>query len=130
MVGFWNAAIGFVVMRFARDPIAAVIPQAARRLTAHEIAVSTAIVVCVRNEQPDRVARNLDVMMDDLVNAGCARHFHVYVLSDTNRPEIAAHEAATFTALQRAWDGRLGLSYRHREANTGFKAGNIRDFLE
>ncbi len=130
VVGFWNAAIGFVVMRFARDPIAAVIPQAARRLTAHEIAVSTAIVVCVRNEQPDRVARNLDVMMDDLVNASCARHFHVYVLSDTNRPEIAAHEAATFTALQRAWDGRLGLSYRHREANTGFKAGNIRDFLE
>jgi membrane glycosyltransferase len=130
VVGFWNAAIGFVVMRFARDPISAVVPQAAERLGAHEIAVSTAIVLCVRNEQPDRVARNLDVMMDDIVNAGCAEHFHVYVLSDTSRPEIAAKESETFATLQRAWDNRVGLTYRRREANTGFKAGNIRDFLE
>jgi len=130
VVGFWNAAIGFVVMRLARDPIAAVIPQAVTRLAAHEIAVSTAIVLCVRNEQPDRVARNLGVMMDDLVRAGCAPRFHVYVLSDTSRPEIVAAERATFANLQRAWDGRVGLTYRRREANTGFKAGNIRDFLE
>jgi membrane glycosyltransferase len=130
VVGFWNAAIGFVVMRCARDPIAAVIPQAARRLAAREIAVSTAIVVCVRNEQPGRVARNLEVMMDDLVQAGCAQHFHVYVLSDTSRPEIAAQESETFAGLRRAWDNRVGLTYRRREANTGFKAGNIRDFLE
>jgi membrane glycosyltransferase len=130
VVGFWNAAIGFMVMRFARDPIAAVIPQAARQLAAHEIAVSTAIVVCVRNEQPGRVARNLEVMMDDLVQAGCAQHFHVYVLSDTSRPEIAAQESETFGALQRAWDNRVALTYRRREANAGFKAGNIRDFLE
>ena len=81
-----------------------VIPQAARQLAAHEIAVSTAIVLCMRNEQPGRVARNLDVMMDDLMKAGCAKHFHVYVLSDTSRPEIAAAECETFAALQRAWE--------------------------
>ncbi len=28
VIGFWNAAIGFVIMRFARDPAAAVTPAA------------------------------------------------------------------------------------------------------
>src|SRR5258705_13932492 len=31
VAGFWNAVIGFVIMRFSADPIAAVIPGAARR---------------------------------------------------------------------------------------------------
>ncbi len=130
VVGFWNAAIGFVVMRFTSDPIATVIPQAARRHTPQTITASTALVMCVRNEVPDRVVRNLGVMMDDLVQAGCADRFHVYVLSDTSRPEIAAAEERAFGDLQRQWQGRIALTYRRREANTGFKAGNIRDFLE
>src|SRR6185503_12995327 len=29
-----------------------------------------------------------------------------------------------------AWRGRISLTYRRREANTGFKAGNIRDFCD
>ena len=29
VVGFWNAAIGFIIMRCTRDPAAAVMPQAA-----------------------------------------------------------------------------------------------------
>ena len=28
------------------------------------------------------------------------------------------------------WEGRLPVTYRRREVNTGFKAGNFRDFLE
>ena len=30
VIGFWNGTIGFLVMRFARDPVAAVTPVAAR----------------------------------------------------------------------------------------------------
>src|SRR5260370_41671843 len=30
VIGFWNATIGLVIMRFARDPVAAVMPVAAR----------------------------------------------------------------------------------------------------
>jgi membrane glycosyltransferase len=130
VVGFWNAAIGFVVMRFCRDPIATVIPQAVRRHTPQTITVSTALVMCVRNEAPDRVVRNLGVTMDDLVQSGSAGRFHVYVLSDTSRPEVAAAEAEAFEALRQQWQGRIALTYRRRDANTGFKAGNIRDFLE
>ncbi len=130
VVGFWNAAIGFVVMRFSRDPIATVIPQATRRHTPQTITLSTALVMCVRNEAPDRVVRNLGVTMDDLVQSGSADRFHVYVLSDTSQPEIAAAEEEAFEALRQQWQGRIALTYRRRDANTGFKAGNIRDFLE
>jgi membrane glycosyltransferase len=130
VIGFWNATIGFIVMRFCRDPILSVIPQAARRHTPRTITASTALVMCVRNEAPDTVVRNLGVMMDDLVESGCADRFHVYVLSDTSRPGIAAAEEQAFGGLKQQWQGRVGLTYRRREANTGFKAGNIRDFLQ
>jgi len=29
VIGFWNATIGFVIMRFARDPVAIVLPSIA-----------------------------------------------------------------------------------------------------
>ena len=130
VVGFWNAAIGFAIMRFADDPVGCVVPRAARTIPAPAITASTAIVLCIRNEAPDRVIRNLDVMMDEIVAAGLAGRFHVYVLSDTSRAELIDSEAAAFAMLAQKWSNRLALTYRRRETNTGFKAGNIRDFLE
>jgi membrane glycosyltransferase len=43
VIGFWNATIGFFVMRFARDPVAAVNPAAARVRNDEPITASTAI---------------------------------------------------------------------------------------
>lgn len=130
VVGFWNAAIGFVIMRCARDPAAAVMPRAALAALPGSIASSTAIVMCVRNEAPERVIRNLVAMMDDLASMGVAAHFHVYVLSDTSRPDLTIAEEQAFGMLADEWTSRLAVTYRRRELNTGFKAGNIRDFLE
>jgi membrane glycosyltransferase len=129
-VGFWNAAIGFCIMRFARDPSAVVMPQAARTEPPPAIVASTAIVMCVRNEPLERVVRNLATMIEGLHAAGAADRFHVYVLSDTSQPDIAVAEKQSFGGLTHEWEGRLPVTYRRREANTGFKAGNVRDFLE
>jgi membrane glycosyltransferase len=76
------------------------------------------------------VIRNLSVMMDEIEAVGRADRFHVYVLSDTSVPDIAAAEEQAFGALARKWAGRIAVTYRRREINAGFKAGNIRDFLE
>ena len=35
-----------------------------------------------------------------------------------------------FAELANVWDGRVAMTYRRRTTNTGFKAGNIRDFCE
>jgi len=130
VIGFWNATIGFLIMRFARDPIAAVLPVAGTIRGDEPITASTAILVCIRNESPDRILRNLAPMIGGLVAAGVADRFHLYVLSDTSQGDIAATEEARFAALAASWRGRIAITYRRRAVNAGFKAGNIRDFCE
>ena len=128
VIGFWNATIGLLIMRFARDPVAAVLPVAGRVAGDEPITASTAVLVCIRNESPDAAARMLEATMQGLAARGVGERFHVYVLSDTSDDEIAAAEDACFTALAATWRGRVALTYRRRSHNAAFKAGNIGDF--
>ncbi len=130
VIGFWNATIGFLIMRFSRDPIAVTIPPARRIRGDEPITASTAIAIFVRNEPPDRVVRNLDAMLRDLAAAGVADRFSLYVLSDTSHADIAAIEEKSFGDLAAQWHGRIPVTYRRRAVNTAFKAGNFWDFLE
>ena len=126
VIGFWNAAIGFVILRFARDPSAAVTPAAARVRGDEDITVSVALLLCIRNEDPARLLRNLAPMLAGLAPVGA--RFHLYLLSDTSDPAIAVAEEAAFAALADEWRGRIAVTWRCRADNAGFKAGNIRDF--
>ena len=130
IAGVWNAVIGFLIMRFARDPIAAVVPEAALIRGDEPIVASTAIVLCIRNEAPERIVRNLEPMLAGLESSGHAHRFHLYVLSDTNDPSVAKLEEARVGELAARWKDRLGATYRRRTVNTGYKAGNIRDFCD
>ena len=130
VIGFWNATIGLLIMRFARDPVAVVTPVAGRVRGDEPITASTAILLCIRNEAPERAARLLEPMLEGLAARGVGERFHVYVLSDTSEAEIAAAERARFAALAAAWDGKVMLTYRLRSSNVGFKAGNIADFCQ
>lgn len=130
VIGFWNAVIGFVIMRFARDPLAAVNPAAAKIKGDEPVTASTALLLCIRNELPDRVIRNLEPMLAGIAASGYADRFHIYVLSDTSDATVAAAEDRQFATLASAWQGTIPVTYRRREKNTGFKAGNIRDFCE
>jgi membrane glycosyltransferase len=128
VIGFLNAAIGFVIMRLARDPAAAVAPVAGRVRGDEPITTSTAILLCIRNEPPERVVRLLTPMLEGLAARGVGAHFQVYVLSDTSEAAIAAAEDTAFGSLAQGWRGKVALTYRRRDENTGFKAGNIGDF--
>ena len=130
VAGFWNAAFGLVIMRFTADPTAAVLPVAARVRGDEAIAASTALLLCIRNEGPDRLIRNVEPMLDGLAASGFGERFHLYILSDTNNPDVAAAEDRVFGALTARWQGRVAITYRRRTDNTGFKAGNVRDFCE
>jgi membrane glycosyltransferase len=130
VVGSWNAIIGLAIMRLARDPTVAVNPIAARVRGDEPITVSTAILLCIRNEAPGPLMVPLQAMMSGLFDAGVADRFHIYVLSDTTDPLIASEEEAGCGALATTSAGCLALTYRRREDNVGFKAGNIRDFCD
>jgi len=127
VLGFWNAVIGLLVMRLARDPVAAVFPGIATVEPGAPIVLSTAILVCIRDEDPRRVIRNLAPMLDGLARSGAAARMHVYILSDTAGGPAAAAEEAAFAALPPT---SIAVTYRRRSDNAGFKAGNIRDFCE
>jgi membrane glycosyltransferase len=130
VVGFWNAAIGFVVMRCCRDPLAVVNPLAKNSRGDEPVTASTAILVCIRNESPDQVIRHLEPMLDGLTRARAHACFHVYLLSDSSDPEIITAEASRFAAFAAKWSKTIPVTYRRRTVNTGFKSGNIRDFCE
>ncbi len=130
VISFWNATIGLLIMRFARDPVVAVTPIAGRVRGDEPITASTAILVCVRNEPPARLARGLTPMMEGLAAPGVGERFHLYVLSDSSDPAIAAAEEECFAALAQAWRDRIAVTYRRRPLNAGFKAGNIRNFCD
>jgi membrane glycosyltransferase len=130
VIGFWNATIGFLIMRFCHDPAVAVNPMAASIHGDEPVTASTAILMCIRNENPDQVTRNLQPLMDGLVQARVAHLFHVYVLSDTSDPAIVAAETNCIDAFIAKWRNTIPVTYRRREVNTAFKSGNIRDFCD
>jgi membrane glycosyltransferase len=128
--GFANAVIGFVIMRCSDDPVATVLPAAGSIGDDQPIMSSTAILLCVRNELPRRIIRNLDTMLEGLHASGYGDRFHLYLLSDTSEADLAASEEALFAELIARWRDRIAIDYRRRTVNTGFKAGNVREFCE
>src|SRR5262249_57276840 len=90
VAGFWNAIIGFLILRFSPDPIIAVMPQAAGVRGDEPITASTAILLCIRNELPERIIRNLDPLLTELHRSAFGDRFHLYVLSDPTDPQIAS----------------------------------------
>jgi membrane glycosyltransferase len=130
VIGFWNGMIGLLIMRFADDPVAIVVPAATRVSGTEPVTASTSILLCIRNEPPQRVIRHLIPLIEGLVVRGVGMRYHLYALSDSDVPALADAEAAEFAELAEAWAGLLPITYRRREQNTAFKAGNIHDFCQ
>lgn len=123
-IGFWNAAIGLAILRRG--------PGSLRTLPdppADPIRGRTAILSCLRNEDLTSVGRNLDRMIAGILEHGQGGHFVVWILSDSDWEECIAGEEALAQRLARRWAGRMQIRYRRRSSNTGYKAGNIQDFL-
>jgi membrane glycosyltransferase len=129
-VGFWNAAIGVVVLHLARDPLAAVIPAALKARPTDPVTVRTAVFMTLRNEDSARAFARLKAIKASVDATGFGDQFDYFVLSDSSQPEAIAAEAREFAALKREIPGEGRLVYRRRSDNAGFKAGNVRDFCE
>lgn len=125
-----NALVGLALLMGARDPAAAVLP-ALRRARQGVPRLATAIAVCVRNEDMEAVLPPLGRLLDGLAAAGAAERFTLWILSDTADPALAAAEEAAIAAFRAARPGSAArIRYRRRAENTGFKAGNVMDFLD
>jgi len=130
LLGFWNGVIGFLVLRFAGDPVAVVNPAVRRAGAGDPIAARTALALAIRHEDVERAFRRVEVMLDSLDATGWGGAFTVHILSDSSRPDVVAEEAAALERLKRRVAHPERVFYRRRAANTGLKAGNVRDFAE
>lgn len=128
IMGFWNAVIGLLLLHGGRGGLAATSPHLAAAEADAPLRERTALTMFLRNEDAERALSRLAATKRSLDATGEGARFDVFVLSDSSDPEIAAAEEAAFAR----WRDALGpgARYRRREANTGWKAGNIRDFLD
>lgn len=132
-VAFWTAVLGFILQFLGRDPLSlgpsgSRVPGAAGGPDPRGLSTRTAVVMPAHNEDPDRVLEGLASVLDSLERTGAAEHFHLFLLSDTTDPEIAAREEEAWEAWRKRVVRPEAISYRRRASNQGRKAGNIADF--
>lgn len=127
VVGFWNALIGLLLMRTHRDPVSAIF--ASDRDRPRLLTARTAILSCIRNEDTARVVRHLDRMIRGLRQSGSGDLFEVFVLSDSTWAGHIRAEEAGVRRLRERWGQAMRVHYRRRSDNSGYKAGNIQDFM-
>ena len=121
-----NGLLGFGLLVASPRPARAVLPVVGDVDTA-PVVTPTAIAITVRHEDMRRVLPPLRRLLAGLDAAGVGGLFAVFVLSDSSDPEYVAGEAAAI-AEWAAVEPRL--HYRRRAENTGYKAGNVMDFLD
>jgi membrane glycosyltransferase len=118
---------GLAIRLFARDPTAAVVPG--MRGTSGPFSSRTVVAICVRDEDMSAVVPPLEGLLTGLAAAGHADRFAAAILSDTPAgPAAEAEEAAVAAFAARHPLGAV--LYRRRAENTGYKAGNVMDFLD
>ena len=128
VLGMWNAAIGLWLLHARRGGLAAVAPFLPAGERTGPLSTRTALAMTVRNEPPARSYRRLAAMRGALDATGQGHHFDVAILSDTTDPQIAAEEEHLFHLMRGQLGGQRAF-YRRRSVNTGWKAGNVREFL-
>ena len=130
VLGFWNAAIGLWLLHGRADGVAAVAPFAGAAHSADPIRLRTAVLMTLRNEDPARAFLRLRTVKASIEETGEGEGFAYFILSDTSSPAVATAEEEAVAA----WRSEVGdperIVYRRRSENTGFKAGNLRDFCE
>lgn len=128
-IGLWNSLIGlFLDRRYGAKAAEYVTPALARAHNKDPITARVAIIMPLRNEDPApslRHMRQLQMMLD---RTPWGKHFDYHILSDTDRPDIAREEEAGVAHWRRAVPD-AAVSYRRRANNSGYKAGNIAEFL-
>lgn len=129
-IGFWNAWVGFLILAFVKDPEAFVSPFLKNYDSECAITSSTALCVCIRNEDTKRLSRNLLWMLNSLTSTDASKAFHIYILSDSIHKPLIEQERALAGELNTRFFGQVEVTYRLRSDKIGFKAGNIRDFLD
>jgi membrane glycosyltransferase len=129
VLGFFNSMLGFWLLHIKENGLRDAAPFIDAAQTYAPLGARVAILLTIRNEDAKRAIARLRAVKDSLDATPQARLFDFFVLSDTSDAAVAAEEESA-VADWRAADADARLHYRRRRDNSGYKAGNIRDFCE
>jgi len=130
VLGFWNAVIGLWLLHLHKNPAGEVAPFAAAGDLPTPVTTRTAIFMTVRNEDPARAILRMRTIKASVDATGEGDAFSYFILSDTNVAEAAEAEEAAVAAWRAKDPDGDRIVYRRRTDNSGFKAGNVREFCE
>ncbi len=91
--------------------------------------MNVALLIPIHNEDSADVFGNAAALLEDLSSRDEARHFSLFILSDTRSDGIAAEEWRAFQTLRMEQGHRFAIHYRRRDKNTDRKTGNIADWV-
>lgn len=128
-LGFWTAAVGFVVRWRNATRIWIADGPTGEETDTGPLSSRTAIVVPIANEDVRRVFAGVEATYRSLAATGHLDAFDFYVLSDTRDPETQHEEAIAWAEVCDAVGGYGRVFYRLRKHNIKRKSGNIADFL-
>jgi membrane glycosyltransferase len=128
VLGFWNAVIGLWLLAGGKSRLADAAPFLAAADRTDRLAIRTAVLMTLRNEDPSRAIVRLKTVKASLDATGEGAAFSYFILSDTSRDDVAAAELAIIESWRAVDPDGARIIYRRRTDNTGFKAGNVRDF--
>ena len=92
--------------------------------------LDVALLVPIYNETPSDVFGNAAAMWDELQHSDTNHNFSLFILSDTQDPEIAEQELHAMASLQATFPEGAQLYYRRRSQNTDRKTGNLAEWIE
>lgn len=130
ILGVINAGLGLAVLHGRKNSGDVIGGYLAAADAPTPLSSRTALLMTLRNEDPDRSIARLRAMVESLDEAHALAHYDVFILSDSSEPAIIEREAHLANWLKLDFAGRTHVTYRCRTDNAGFKAGNIRDFLD
>ena len=130
VLGFWNAVIGLWLLHGVGDGVERVAPFAAAGHSHDPVTVRTAIFMTLRNEDPGRAVFRLKTVKQSVDATGFGAAYDYFLLSDSNDETVAAREEMLAAEWAREVGDPSRVVYRRRTDNTGYKAGNVRDFCE
>ncbi|HSU23222.1 glucans biosynthesis glucosyltransferase MdoH [Comamonadaceae bacterium OTU4NAUVB1] len=130
VTGFVTALMGFYVS-VRGDKHSLSVKQVAGHAMNPE--ARTAIIMPICNEDVATVFAGLRATCESVASTGHAKHFDVFVLSDSYNPGTAAAERAAWEDLRAALatspnQPQVEVYYRLRKRRTHRKAGNVADF--
>lgn len=125
-VGFWLSLAGFLVLLRGSDRFAVTAPGPGDGEVREN--VRTSLVFPIYNEDMDRVCAGVEAIYRSLERLGRLEAYDVFLLSDTQDPDLWAEEESAWAGLARRLNAEGRLFYRRRRRNTKKKSGNVADF--